>query len=120
MIGDLGISIKSSMQAIIGGTPCYMAPELVESCLKKSIVDVSSFGSDMWALGCVMYELATLKKAYYAKSKDLVFRLIKDESPPEIISSYILNSLLNMLLRKEPQKRPESIQFRNSISVNKL
>eukprot|EP00249_Psilotum_nudum_P026310 c32079_g1_i1 orf=3-185(-) len=32
------------------GTPCYMAPELFEEG------GVHSFASDLWALGCVMYE----------------------------------------------------------------
>lgn len=97
MIGDLGISIKKGMNAVIGGTPSYMAPELVEVCLKKSIMDASTFASDMWSLGCVLYELTTLKKAYYARNKDIVFRIIRDDSPPEISSSFVLNSILNKL-----------------------
>lgn len=94
MIGDLGISIKCDVNSVLGGTACYMAPELVEAYYKKSTSDPSSFSSDMWALGCVLYELVTLKRAFYAKSKDLVFKLIRDDRPPEIESSYFLNSIL--------------------------
>jgi serine/threonine-protein kinase ULK4 len=34
------------------GTPSYMAPELLE------LDGVFSFESDLWAIGCMMYELA--------------------------------------------------------------
>ena len=33
------------------GTPCYMSPELFDN-------SPYSFQSDLWALGCIMYELA--------------------------------------------------------------
>ena len=39
------------------GTPCYISPEICEGkpYAKKS---------DIWALGCILYELTTLKKAF--------------------------------------------------------
>lgn len=39
-------------QTIVGGTPCYMAPEL----LYKEKYDTTS---DMWSLGCLIWELST-------------------------------------------------------------
>ena len=49
------------------GTPYYMAPELF------SDDGVYSFYSDMWALGCVLYELATGKPPFAATGlKDLI------------------------------------------------
>lgn len=94
LIGDLGISVKANANSIIGGTPCYMAPEIAEAFVKKKDLDVASFSSDMWALGCVVYELATLKKAFHARSKEIVFKSIREEAPPEVESSYFINSIL--------------------------
>lgn len=36
------------------GTPFYLSPEV---CLNKPY----TFKSDIWALGCVLYEMATLR-----------------------------------------------------------
>lgn len=39
------------------GTPCYISPEICEGKAYRK-------KSDIWALGCVLYELTTLKKAF--------------------------------------------------------
>ena len=41
------------------GTPCYISPELCEGKPYNQ-------KSDIWALGCVLYELTTLKRAFEA------------------------------------------------------
>ena len=41
------------------GTPYYMSPELLNN-------DKYSFESDVWALGCVIYELCTTRHAFDA------------------------------------------------------
>ena len=41
----------------IVGTPSYISPEICEGKMYKN-------KSDIWALGCILYELTTLKKAF--------------------------------------------------------
>ena len=58
------------------GTPYYMAPELF------SDDGVYSFYSAMWALGCVLYELASGKPPYAATGlKDLITQICEEETP---------------------------------------
>jgi NIMA (never in mitosis gene a)-related kinase 1/4/5 len=64
-IGDFGISrilegTKEETQSVVG-TPYYMSPEV---CQSKPY----SYKSDIWALGCCLYELCTLKHAFDAKN----------------------------------------------------
>lgn len=43
------------------GTPCYMPPEqLMKDCYNNK--------TDMWALGCLLYEILSLKRAFEAKT----------------------------------------------------
>ena len=55
-IGDLGVSklLKEGAASTQIGTPYYMAPELF---MQKSY----GVGSDLWALGCLLYEMITLR-----------------------------------------------------------
>ncbi len=39
------------------GTPCYISPEICEGKMYAT-------KSDIWALGCILYELTTLRKAF--------------------------------------------------------
>ena len=65
MLGDFGIARvlarSTELASTCIGTPFYMSPELCED---------RRYGapSDMWALGCVLYEMATLRHAFDAAS----------------------------------------------------
>lgn len=74
-IGDFGISkvLENSIDSAstMVGTPFYMSPEV---CENRSY----TFKSDIWALGCIMYELCTLKKAFEANNLlGLVNKIVK-------------------------------------------
>jgi NIMA (never in mitosis gene a)-related kinase len=43
------------------GTPYYVSPELVNE-------EKYSYKSDVWAIGCILYELCYLKRAYDGKN----------------------------------------------------
>jgi len=82
------------------GTPYYMAPELF------SDDGVYSFYSDMWALGCVLYELASGKPPFAATGlKDLITQICEEDTPQVEGASPLFNDLLKRLLEKDPVKR---------------
>ena len=49
------------MASTVIGTPYYMSPELLNN-------DRYSFKSDVWALGCCVYEMATLRHTFEANN----------------------------------------------------
>jgi len=70
------VSRPLTREGTILGTFQYMAPEQMEG--KEADVR-----SDLWALGCVLYEMATGKRAFEGKSQaSLISAIMKDEPPP--------------------------------------
>lgn len=70
-----------------------------------------SYQSDLWALGCVLYEMCTLKHAFDANNLlGLVFKIVQDTYPP-IPDRYAdgMHDLVRCLLSKDPKLR-HSIQ----------
>ena len=71
------------------GTPYYMSPEVCENI-------PYSFKSDVWALGCVLYELCTLKHAFKANNLlGLVYKIVQEKQDP--IPGYYSQELRNLL-----------------------
>lgn len=65
-----------SLANTVIGTPYYMSPELCENA-------PYSFKSDVWALGCVLYELACLNHAFEAQNMcALILKIIRGKYPP--------------------------------------
>lgn len=82
------------------GTPCYMAPELFE------LGGVYSFASDLWALGCILYELAQGNPPFVSTSLHDIASLAKNATTPKVeFFSSDFNDLLEKLLAKQPENR---------------
>ncbi|XP_060040286.1 serine/threonine-protein kinase Nek1 isoform X2 [Erinaceus europaeus] len=104
-LGDFGIArvLNSTVELARTciGTPYYLSPEICENKPYNN-------KSDIWALGCVLYELCTLKHAFEAGSmKNLVLKIISGSFPPVSLHySYDLRSLLSQLFKRNPRDRP--------------
>ena len=83
------------------GTPYYLSPEI---CLDKAY----DHKSDIWSLGCVLYELTTLKHAFDAGNMHaLVLKIMRGKyTPPPTIFSEELRGLIADMLNRDPSKRP--------------
>lgn len=90
----------------VQGTPYYMSPEV---CQNKPY----TYQSDIWALGCILYELCTLKHAFHAENLlGLVFKIVQDKQEPiPDIYSQGLQDLINCLLTKDESARPHVIDI---------
>ncbi|XP_069432894.1 serine/threonine-protein kinase Nek1 isoform X6 [Ovis canadensis] len=104
-LGDFGIArvLNSTVELARTciGTPYYLSPEICENKPYNN-------KSDIWALGCVLYEMCTLKHAFEAGNmKNLVLKIISGSFPPVSLHySYDLRSLLSQLFKRNPRDRP--------------
>lgn len=104
-LGDFGISriLEATHEAAVTivGTPYYMSPEVCRS-------EPYNWKSDIWALGCVLYELCMLRHAFESSSlMGLVYKIVSDHYEP-IPAQYSseLNDLIRQLLHKNAEERP--------------
>ncbi|XP_023335060.1 serine/threonine-protein kinase Nek8 [Eurytemora carolleeae] len=103
-IGDFGISkiLSSKSKALtVVGTPCYISPELCEGKPYNT-------KSDVWALGCILFEMCACKRAFEAPTLPaLIIRIMRGIISP-LPSQYSagVKQLLHAMLEVDPQKRP--------------
>ncbi|CAF2733074.1 unnamed protein product [Rotaria sp. Silwood2] len=104
-VGDLGIArvldSGNDLATTIIGTPYYMSPEIFSN---------KPYGqkSDIWALGCCVYEMTTLEHAFNAKDMNsLVLKIIRGQIPQTSKKySEPLTALIKSMLSKNPDDRP--------------
>jgi Tol biopolymer transport system component len=100
------VSRPLTAEGTIVGTFQYMAPEQLEG-------KEADARADLWALGCVLYEMATGKRAFEGKSQaSLIVAIMKDEPRPvselQPMSPPALEHLVKRCLAKDPDKRWQS------------
>ena len=103
-IGDLGVAkklIQTNFAKTFIGTPYYLSPEI---CSEKPYNDKS----DIWAIGCILYELCTFKRPFNAKSQGALILKILNNTPEKINSVYStdLQNMIYLLLNKDYLHRP--------------
>ena len=97
---------SASRDGVMLGTPAYMSPEQV----RGRGVDKRS---DIWAFGCVLYELLTGRMAFARPTiADTISAILSDEpdwSPLPIGTPAALRHLLQLCLTKDPRRRLRDI-----------
>jgi serine/threonine protein kinase len=106
-ISDFGLAYltentSQTLQGSLVGTPAYMAPEQITG-------DPLSAKTDLFALGAVLYELLSGRKAFAGDSYSSCLHNILHTSPPVLTEiPPELSGFVEELLAKEPEKRPEN------------
>ncbi|CAL5347073.1 unnamed protein product [Camellia sinensis] len=106
-LSDISKTPSSLLPQAKRGTPFYMAPELFQDG------GVHSYASDLWALGCVLYECYAGNPPFIGKEfTRLVKSILSDPTPslPGTPSRPFVN-LINSLLIKDPAERIQWTEF---------
>lgn len=104
-IGDFGISRilmgTTDLASTFTGTPYYMSPEVLKH-------EGYNSKSDVWSIGCILYELCALSHAFDGQSLMAVMYKIVEGEPPKLPDKYSseLSRILKLMLNKDPEKRP--------------
>jgi NIMA (never in mitosis gene a)-related kinase len=110
-LGDFGLSkiLQShDFASTYVGTPFYMSPEI---CAAERY----SLYSDIWSLGCIIYELCTKEPPFNARTHIDLFHKIKAGrvSPLPPVYSAELQKVINSCLQVNPNSRPDTAQLLN-------
>ena len=102
-LGDLNVSkvAKTGLLKTQTGTPYFASPEVWSG---------KEYGlkSDIWSLGCILYQMATLKMPFQGNNFKEVYNNVskcKYQPLPNIYSKD-LDLIIKKLLQVEPEKRP--------------
>ncbi|KAM9164322.1 serine/threonine-protein kinase Nek11 isoform 4-T4 [Pangshura tecta] len=109
-IGDFGVSRllmgSCDLATTFTGTPYYMSPE----ALTHQGYDTKS---DIWSLGCILYEMCCLDHAFTGHNfLSIVLKIVEGNTPslPDKYPSK-LNAVLHSMLNKNPSLRPSAAEI---------
>ena len=103
-LGDFNVSkVVSAEDGLLRtqtGTPYYACPEVWQD-------KPYGFKSDIWSLGCVMYELAALRPPFKAENMAGLSKKVTQGYYPPLPAKYSqeLSSVIGMMIRLNPAHR---------------
>uniref|UniRef100_A0A1A8LLC1 non-specific serine/threonine protein kinase n=2 Tax=Nothobranchius pienaari TaxID=704102 RepID=A0A1A8LLC1_9TELE len=111
-LGDYGLAKKLgsefSMAETCVGTPYYMSPEVCQGTKYN-------FKSDIWAVGCVLYEVLTFKRTFDATNAlNLCVKIVQGNWTMEVNSDLYSSEIIKLIydcLNQDPAKRPTAEQI---------
>jgi NIMA (never in mitosis gene a)-related kinase 1/4/5 len=102
-LGDMNVSkvAKRGMLYTQTGTPYYASPEVWKEKPYNS-------KSDVWSLGCVLFEMCALKPPFRSEDMEGLYRKVTKGKVPGIPSCFSkqLYSLITQMLIVNPDYRP--------------
>ena len=101
-------NIKATSQK---GTINYMAPEMIKP---QNNNNKYSNKIDIWALGCIIYELCNLDKSFDCESIIELFNKIENSNYKDLKNND-WKTIVDKLLNKNPDKRPDINKAYNKI-----
>ncbi|CAJ1350611.1 unnamed protein product [Effrenium voratum] len=118
-MGDFGIAKTMACTIAFAktriGTPYYLSPEV---CQEKPY----AWASDMWSMGCILYEMCALQVPFDAHSiSGLVQKICYGPLPtvPDCYSDF-LRRLCRQLLDRDPKKRPSADEVLQLPEIQKV
>lgn len=110
-LGDFGLSKQMASHDFAStyvGTPFYMSPEI---CAAEKY----TLKSDIWSLGCIMYELCTKEPPFNAKTHFQLVQKIKEGRVSPLPQEYsdALGDVIRDCLKVNPDRRPDTVSLLN-------
>jgi NIMA (never in mitosis gene a)-related kinase len=117
-LGDLNVSkvFRKNMGYTQTGTPYYASPEV----WNDKPYDTKS---DIWSMGCVLYEMTALKPPFRAKNMEGLYKKVIEGNFIRIPSKFTndLYKIIQILLQVKPEKRPSCAEIlQNPIILKRI
>ena len=117
-LGDLNVSkvFRKNMGHTQTGTPYYASPEV----WNDKPYDTKS---DIWSMGCVLYEMTALKPPFRAKNMEGLYKKVIEGKVIRIPNKFTndLYKIIQLLLQVKPEKRPSCSEIlQNPLIIRRI